>query len=153
MAKASTEEPVDKKQASQAKGGAVRGKRSSARNQASRKSGVRKASVKSKSISRRVRNRFDLTQDEFAELTGYAKRSIASWEAGAGPSDSALTRIKELDRLSLAIKRIMGQAEVGQWMRKPNAAFEGRTPIQVVANGEADRLWQMVHNIEDGVAN
>jgi hypothetical protein len=48
---------------------------------------------------------------------------------------------------------LMGDpATVGAWYRTPNAAFAGRTPNDVIVDGEIALLWQMVHQLESGVA-
>lgn len=63
------------------------------------------------------------------------------------------TEHSEIDRLRVALSGLLPAGELGEWMRTPNPAFEGQSPIQVIENGEADRLWRMVFQIDAGVAN
>ncbi len=56
----------------------------------------------------------------------------------------------EMDRLLDALTRVMQPTEVGQWLRSPNPAFDGSTPLQVVERGEVDRIWRMLFDLESG---
>jgi transcriptional regulator with XRE-family HTH domain len=101
-----------------------------------------------------ARGRLGLTQPEFGRVIGCSTRSVAGWEADATAVKSpARRRIVEADRLGIALAQIIPSDEVGPWLRTPNPAFEGQTPLQVVERGEADRLWQMIRQIDAGVAS
>ena len=100
-----------------------------------------------------VRNKLGLSQIELARVTGYALRSIAGWERGKPLSDSARRKLAETDRLRAALSEIVPPNELGNWLRTPNSAFEGQSPIQVIERGEADRLWRMLFQIDAGVAS
>ena len=100
-----------------------------------------------------VRKTLGLSQVEFSRVTGYSLRSVAGWEGGKALSDSARQKLVETDRLRAALGELLLPQELGEWMRTPNSAFEGQTPIQVVESGEADRLWQMIFQIDANVAN
>lgn len=100
-----------------------------------------------------VRTSLGFSQEELARVTGYSVRAIAGWEAGKKLSGAARQKVVETDRLRAALSEIMPAAEVGTWMRAPNPAFEGQTPIQVIERGEADRIWRMIVQIDAGVAN
>ena len=54
------------------------------------------------------------------------------------------------DRLLDALKRFMPPAQVGPWLKTPNAAFDGSTPSQVVERGEMDHLCRMLYDLESG---
>ena len=56
----------------------------------------------------------------------------------------------EMDRLLDSLARVMEPQQVGRWMRTPNPAFDGSTPMQVVERGEMDRLWRMLYDVESG---
>ena len=44
----------------------------------------------------------------------------------------------------------MQPAQVGRWLKAPNPAFDGSTPLQLVERGEMDRLWRMLFDFESG---
>jgi len=48
---------------------------------------------------------------------------------------------------------ILGEEELTRWLEKPNSAFDGSTPLQVIERGETDRLWRTVHELESGEPN
>ena len=100
-----------------------------------------------------IRNKLGLTQVELARVMGYSLRSIAGWEIGRPLSDSARLKLAESERLCAALSEILPPKKLGGWMRTPNPAFEGQTPIQVIERGEADRLWRMIFQIDAGVAS
>jgi transcriptional regulator with XRE-family HTH domain len=100
-----------------------------------------------------VRVRLGMSQIELARITGYSVRSIASWESGKPLSESARQKLTETERLRIALSEIIPANEVGGWLRTPNPAFEGQTPIQVIERGESDRIWRMIWQINAGVAS
>lgn len=100
-----------------------------------------------------LRSNLGVSQSELARVTGYSLRAIAGWESGKPLSDSARKKIIEVGRLSNALSQIVPLAQLGQWMRTPNPAFEGQSPIQVIERGESDRLWRMIVQIDSNVAN
>ena len=100
-----------------------------------------------------VRNHLGFSQEEMARVTGYSVRAIAGWEAGKKLSGPARQKIVETERLSAALAEIMPPGDLGEWMRTPNPAFEGQTPIQVIERGQTDRIWRMIIQIDSGVAN
>src|SRR5260370_41401651 len=100
-----------------------------------------------------VRNLLGVSQDELSRITGYSIRAIAGWEAGKKLSEAARQKVVETERLRVALAEIVPAAELGEWMRTPNPAFEGQSPIQVIERGEADRIWRMIIQIDSGVAN
>lgn len=100
-----------------------------------------------------VRSLLGFSQVELSRITGYSVRAIADWESGKKLSAAARQKVVETERLRAALAQIVPAAELGEWMRSPNPAFEGQTPIQVIERGEADRLWRMIIQIDSGVAN
>ena len=100
-----------------------------------------------------VRAKMGLSQVEYGRVSGYSLRSVAGWEGGKPLSEPARQKLIETDRLRAALSGLLPAGELGEWMRTPNPAFEGQSPIQVIERGEADRLWRMVFQIDAGVAN
>jgi hypothetical protein len=65
----------------------------------------------------------------------------------AGPGDPSSL---EFDRLFEGLARVMKREHVHRWLKKPNAAFDGSAPLQVVERGEFDRIWRMFYDLESG---
>jgi len=100
-----------------------------------------------------IRQKFGVSQEELARVTGYSTRSIAGWESGQKLSDSARQKLTETERLRTALSQIMPGEHLGEWLRNPNPAFEGQAPLQVIERGESDRLWQMIFQLDANVAS
>ncbi|AHF94142.1 hypothetical protein OPIT5_06360 [Opitutaceae bacterium TAV5] len=96
------------------------------------------------------RNTFRLPQPLLVRLTGFSPRSVAKWSQGEPPSAKQEKALVEMDRLLDGLARVMEPAQVGRWLKQPNSAFDGSTPLQVVERGELDRIWRMLYDLESG---
>ena len=101
-------------------------------------------------LLRHYRTTFKMPQPFVVRLTGFSPRSVAKWSEGVLPSPKQEKALVEMDRLLDALARVMQPAQVGQWLKSPNPAFDGSTPLQVVERGESDRIWHMLFDLESG---
>ena len=101
---------------------------------------------------RQIREDLGLTQPELARLLGFSTRWVATQEAG-GARAGADRRLVEVDRLVEALSRVVQPDGLRGWFTRPNPAFQGLKPLEVVERGEIGRLWQMVFFLESGVAS
>jgi len=99
-------------------------------------------------LLRHYRTAFKMPQPIVVRLTGFSPRSVAKWSEGVLPSPKQEKALVEMDRLLDGLARVMQPAQVGQWLKSPNPAFDGSTPLQVVERGEMDRLWRMLYDLE-----
>jgi hypothetical protein len=90
---------------------------------------------------------YKLRREELGRLTGFSLRALAEWAAGSMPSQPAKRRLHEVRRLLDSLSEIVKKARISEWLHKPNDAFDGLTPLQVIEVGEIDRLWGMVHEL------
>ena len=93
---------------------------------------------------------YGVTQDTFTRLAGFSPRAVANWAQGQKPSDSTARRLNELNRLFEALGKLVAPEAIGPWLKEPNPAFDGSTPLQVIERGETDRIWRMVYELESG---
>ncbi|HXT11644.1 MAG TPA: hypothetical protein VN873_08775 [Candidatus Angelobacter sp.] len=93
---------------------------------------------------------YKVTQEVFTRLTGFSPRAVAHWAQGRKPSASTDRRLAELSRLFEALERFVPGESLGPWLKEPNPAFDGSTPLQVVERGEMDRIWRMLYELESG---
>ena len=94
--------------------------------------------------------RFRLVRPDLTRMTGYSLRSVDKWAAGENPGAATQRRLKEVGRLFEGLSEIMEPEYVGQWLKTPNDAFDGSTPLQVIERGETDRIWRMIFIVETG---
>jgi DNA-binding transcriptional regulator YiaG len=88
-----------------------------------------------------LRADWGMTLEGFSRLTGYAVRSITSWEGGAKIGKNAVRTLTKVQRLREALGRVMRPDFIGPWMETPNPAFGGMKPLEVWESGEEDRIW------------
>ena len=94
---------------------------------------------------------YAVTRDTFTRLTGFSPRAVANWTQGQMLSASTQRRLTELKRLFTALKQlVVAKAAIGPWLKEPNLAFDGSTPLQVIERGKTDRLWLMISELESG---
>lgn len=94
--------------------------------------------------------RFRLVRPDLTRMTGYSLRSVDKWAAGENPGAATQRRLREVGRLFDGLSEIMEPEYVGEWLKTPNDAFDGSTPLQVIERGETDRLWHMIFIVETG---
>jgi hypothetical protein len=59
---------------------------------------------------------------------------------------------KELNRFRDRLAEIVAPEAIPTWFNTPNEAFNRLKPIEVIEQGEIDRLWDMIIYLESGVA-
>ena len=96
------------------------------------------------------RTEFKMPQPVVVRLTGFSPRSVAKWSEGVLPSPKQEKALVEMDRLLDGLARVMQPEQVGHWLKTPNPAFDGSTPLQLVERGEMDRIWRMLFELESG---
>lgn len=93
---------------------------------------------------------FQLVRPDLTRMTGYSLRSVDKWAAGEVPGEATQRRLREIGRLFEGLSEIMEASYVGKWLKAPNEAFDGSTPLQVIERGETDRIWRMIFIVESG---
>jgi len=95
---------------------------------------------------------YGLTQETVTRLTGFSPRAIANWTSGQEPSESTKRRLTEMNRIFSALAELVKKEAIGRWLKEPNPAFDGSTPLQVIERGETDRIWRMIYEVDSGEA-
>jgi len=99
---------------------------------------------------RDITDRFGVRQETLSRMTGFSQRAVAEWAKGKEPSAPAKKVFIEMDRLLDRLARLMQPRDVGRWLKEPNPAFDGSTPVQVIERGQMDRIWRMLYYAESG---
>ncbi len=94
--------------------------------------------------------KFGLRQETLSRMTGFSLRAVAGWASGEAPSAPVRRALTEMDRLLDGLSHLMKAKEVGHWLKAPNQAFDGSTPVQVIECGQVDRIWRMLYHVESG---
>jgi DNA-binding transcriptional regulator YiaG len=99
----------------------------------------------------RLRESLGMPRRTFARLMGRIERAIIDLESGkAKPHGLSEQRVRELQRMQAALAKLFRPEAVGPWFEKPNDAFGGLKPVEVIERGESDRIWQMIFEISSG---
>jgi transcriptional regulator with XRE-family HTH domain len=101
---------------------------------------------------RELREDLGLTQAELGRALGFSTRWVAAQEATEAQAP-AERRVMELARLYEGLCRVVQPQSIKGWFNRPNPAFEGMKPLEVVERGQIDRLWQMIFYLESGLAS
>ena len=95
-------------------------------------------------------SRYGISYDTLTRMTGFSLRAVSNWSQGTKPSSSTARRLTEIKRLFAALEQLVLPEAIGPWLKDPNSAFDGSTPLQVIERGETDRVWRMVYELESG---
>ena len=97
-----------------------------------------------------ITQRYAMSHDTLTRITGFSLRAVSNWSQGSKPSSSTARRLTEIKRLFAALEELVSPEAIGPWLKEPNPAFDGSTPLQVIERGETDRIWRMVYELEAG---
>ena len=97
-----------------------------------------------------IAGKFGLRQDMLSRLTGFSLRTVASWSNGKTPSSPVRRALVETDRLLNSLARVMKPADIDRWLKEPNSALDGSSPVQVIERGQTDRIWRLLYFLESG---
>ena len=73
-----------------------------------------------------------------------SRRYQASQPDASGENGSELTRLFDV------LSDMVDSKAIGKWLKEPNPAFDGSTPLQVIERGETDRIWRMIWELQTG---
>ena len=98
----------------------------------------------------KIASKFGLPQETLSRMTGFSLRAVANWSSGKSPSAPVRRALVEMDRLLDSLSRLMKPKDVGRWLKEPNPALDGSTPVQVIERGQTDRIWRLLYFLESG---
>ncbi len=98
----------------------------------------------------KIAEKFGLRQETLSRMTGFSLRAVAGWSNGKTPSAPVKRALVEMDRLLDQLSRLMQPKDVGRWLKEPNPALDGSTPVQVIERGQTDRIWRLLYFLESG---
>lgn len=99
---------------------------------------------------RTLRATLGLTQAEMAGMLGCSIRSLAKYESSPQIPDWLRARIREINTLVAEVSAMLTPSELREWMRAPIPDMQGRTPIRVIADGDAIQLFLVVRHVAMG---
>jgi DNA-binding XRE family transcriptional regulator len=78
-----------------------------------------------------------MTQEQFAKTVGVSERAVIRWEKGESDPMPAVRRSLDMfDDLRLRLINRYDDQGARRWLRRPNRALRGNTPLEVlIASG------------------
>lgn len=98
-----------------------------------------------------IRSKLGMNRETFARLVPLSTRQLASIEQGEPPRHAIRTRLAEIGRLTDALSEVIESSAVGPWLARPNEAFGGLKPMELIERGESDRIWEMIFALRSGM--
>lgn len=92
-----------------------------------------------------------LTNADLAEITGVKIRQVQHWVSGAHrPQGQAKDRLLELHYIVERLREIYTPEGVDIWIHGRNKGLGGRKPIELLVNGEFERVLAAVERLASG---
>jgi transcriptional regulator with XRE-family HTH domain len=86
-----------------------------------------------------------------ARVMNASDRAIVNWEAGAPISPVYAAKLREIQGVYNELKQLMKAGEIGPWLLAEMDEFEGQSPADLIAKGEAGRLWASLFYLRSGM--
>lgn len=93
-----------------------------------------------------------LTNPELAEITGVKTRQVQHWVSGAHrPQGEAKDRLLELHYIVERLMEVYTPEGVDIWIHARNKELGGVKPIDLLVNGEFERVLAAIERLASGV--
>jgi hypothetical protein len=97
------------------------------------------------------RDGYRLDGATLARILGVSELTLARWLKGSGSLDAAAAaRVKRLKGILPGLARVMKKSFIPTWLTSPNDACEGRSPADLLAQGEYEAIEDIIYFLEAG---
>jgi len=109
-----------------------------------------RAEIKSGPALQRWRRKAKISRPVYAVMSDCSERTLATLEAKNRLSMEKQRKLNETRRLIVGLSEIMESKNIAPWLKKPNEWFDGRTPLQALEEGKADKIWELIFHTKEG---
>jgi len=100
----------------------------------------------------RIRENTGLSQEEVARIVGTTARTVARWATGANtPRGETRDRLLELAAVTQQLSKVMTPEAAAAWLYEPNPLIGNSRPADLVRQGRAASVLDLIDAIADGV--
>lgn len=100
----------------------------------------------------RIREATQLSREDVARVVGSSARTVARWATGANaPRGAARQRLLDLAAVSQQLEKVMKPEAAAAWLHEPNADLGNMRPLDLVEQGRAREVLDLIEAIADGV--
>lgn len=94
-----------------------------------------------------------LTLKQVALAVKADESTLHRWRTGSSPSPVFLSRLEALDELVEEMRRTFRSREAARaWLEREVASLDGRTPMEVILSGGAEKLTGMLLALNTGMS-
>jgi transcriptional regulator with XRE-family HTH domain len=101
-----------------------------------------------------IRRVLGINQAQLATILGTTARTVSRWKTGSAqrvePRPGFARALRDLGQLRWLLETDLGADEARRWMRRPNDALRGRAPVDVLLDGDIDRVLGLVITLAEG---
>ena len=94
---------------------------------------------------------FGVKQRMIAQATGAAERSVRNWKRTSVIGPTYEKRLRDLQQIALILEETLVLHGVGQWLNAPNRLLQHRRPIDVLGEGDVERVRKAALAFVEGV--
>lgn len=91
------------------------------------------------------------SRNQLARVMNASERALVNWEQGDPISPVYAAKLREIHSLRLELGHLMKTEAIGPWLLTEMEEFEGRTPADLLRDGEAGRLWSSLFYLRSGM--
>jgi hypothetical protein len=91
-----------------------------------------------------------LTQSDLAAATGASERSVRNWKKTSAIRGEYEERLRDVRDVALILQDSLSSRGVGQWLRARNRLLGGRRPLELIAEGDVERVKNAAQAFVDG---
>lgn len=100
----------------------------------------------------RIRQGTRLSREEVAKVVGSSARTVARWAAGDNaPRGVSRQRLLDLAAVSQQVSKVMTPEAAAAWLHEPNAELGNMRPLDLIEQGRAREVLDLIEAIADGV--
>ena len=105
-----------------------------------------------KRLIAKVRDRGNLSAAEIGEIVGVGTRQVQNWAAGHGsPANSKrLRQLLDLEYVMDLACEVFDEEGGAMWLHARNRLLAGERPLDLIAQGETDRVIGVLDRLADG---
>ena len=58
--------------------------------------------------------------------------------------------MNELEKIRLALKEIIKESAIDDWLNSPNSSFDNQVPLKMIEEGNTEDIWDMIELLNSG---
>ena len=100
----------------------------------------------------RIRETAGLSSEDVARVVGATARTVARWATGANtPRGETRDKLLQLAAVTQQLSKVMTRDAAAAWLHEPNALLGNLSPMDLIKQGRASEVLNLIDAIADGV--